>query len=155
MSTQDKKLTTPEEARAREVEACDNILSAPWLVQKMIGAEGRQLARANRNYWQQATTEELQRLANLIDQEPKRSEEPGPITHEDCGWKKGPLPPNTFNWGGVIPVGDDIKFGFFFADFKGNHVILVDGQNTRLEAHQVGWYNNCLELPSNEAKRLS
>lgn len=65
-------MTTPEEARAREIEACDGVLGAPWLVQKLIGAEGRQLARANRTYWQTAPASEVERLAKLIDGEPVR-----------------------------------------------------------------------------------
>ncbi len=64
-------------------------------------------------------------------------------------WKKGPLPANTWNWGGVVPTGADPSLGFFFADFCGDHVKLMPaaGGKDRLEAGEVGWYDNCLELP--------
>ena len=79
-------------------------------------------------------------------------------------WQKGPLPPNTYNWGGVVPVGQESKYGgFYFADFKGNHVVLVgctdtieveyQGQKVSatvekiLKADEVAYYNNSLELP--------
>ncbi len=63
-------------------------------------------------------------------------------------WKRGPLPAGTWNWGGVVPF--DMKgTGFFFADFKGNHVEILkaDGTIRRLEPHEVIWYNNALDLP--------
>jgi len=58
-------------------------------------------------------------------------------------WKKGPLPPNTWHWGGVVvhPGGS----GFRFADFHGDHVLLTDG--TRVEPHEVAFYNNALTYP--------
>jgi len=59
-------------------------------------------------------------------------------------WKEGPLPPNTWGWGGVVPVGT--TNGFFFADFCGDHVKIVpDGRV--LKPEEVAWYNNCLHLP--------
>lgn len=62
-------------------------------------------------------------------------------------WKKGPLPANTYNWGGVVPVGENIK-GFYFADFSGDFVtIIVSGQSRVLKADEVAWYNNSLDLP--------
>ncbi|WP_425618060.1 hypothetical protein NA78x_001753 [Anatilimnocola sp. NA78] len=67
-------------------------------------------------------------------------------TCEDCGcgWKRGPLPANTFGWGGVVPV--DLKVdGFFFADFAGDKVTLSDGRV--LKAHEVAQWNNRLSLP--------
>jgi hypothetical protein len=60
-------------------------------------------------------------------------------------WKKGPLPKDTFNWGGVVPVGLDS--GFYFADFWGDHVIVVP-TGKRLEPHEVAYYNNCLTEPT-------
>jgi hypothetical protein len=65
-------------------------------------------------------------------------------------WKKGPLPPNTWNWGGVVPAGDDPFDGFSFADFCGDHVDMAGGGT--LKANEVGWYDNSIELPP---KRLS
>jgi hypothetical protein len=67
------------------------------------------------------------------------------------GWKQGPPPPNTWNWGGVVlhPVGK--TGGFFFADFCGNYVKVFDGtdpiKGRRVEPYDVAWYNNCLDLP--------
>lgn len=79
-------------------------------------------------------------------------------------WKQGPLPPDTYNWGGVVPVGQPGGFGgFFFADFHGDHVKMQtakhqrDGsykyEEVRLEPHEVALYNNSLELPPNVTKR--
>jgi hypothetical protein len=70
-------------------------------------------------------------------------------------WKKGPLPPNTWNWGGVVRVGDSPVYGFSFADFCGDHVDMVPGGT--LKADEVGWYDNSIELPPGApktAKRL-
>lgn len=62
-------------------------------------------------------------------------------------WKPGPLPPDTWAWGGVVLVGDSPSAGFQFADFCGDHVMTCpDGK--RIEAADVALYNNCLELPT-------
>ena len=61
-------------------------------------------------------------------------------------WKKGPLPPDTWNWGGVVES-ESNPSGFFFADFCGDHVMLMTNPPRKLQAHGVVWYNNCLELP--------
>jgi hypothetical protein len=69
-------------------------------------------------------------------------------------WKCGPMPRDTWGWGGVVPVG--IMGGFYFADFCGEHVKLIPS-NDILEPHEVAWYDNSLELPSVSAagaKRL-
>ena len=60
-------------------------------------------------------------------------------------WKKGPLPPSTYGWGGVVPT-DHEGSGFHFADFKGDSVNcpLIDRD---LKPDEVAWYNNCLDLP--------
>lgn len=64
------------------------------------------------------------------------------------GWKEGPLPPNTWNWGGVTEKGDHPHNGFLFADFHGDHVQVAYPDNGKhLTPDQVGWYNNCIELP--------
>lgn len=61
-------------------------------------------------------------------------------------WKQGPLPPGTYNWGGVVPVGEG-GGGFYFADFCGDHVKIVPGDKV-LQAHEVALYDNGLELPA-------
>jgi hypothetical protein len=72
-------------------------------------------------------------------------------------WKRGPLPPGTYDWGGVVPVELDGKpfagGGFFFADFCGDHVRMVTDEGvTLLKPHEVAWYDNGLGLPPPEAK---
>lgn len=70
-------------------------------------------------------------------------------------WQKGPLPPNTYMWGGVVPT-DHKGSGFFFADFCGDTVKIFAGKGTGsghsrvLKADEVAWYNNCLDLPPSE-----
>jgi hypothetical protein len=70
-------------------------------------------------------------------------------------WKRGPLPPGTYNWGGVVPAGENTGGGFYFADFCGDHVVCGPGDAgpcRRLEAHEVAWYDNGLELPPPESR---
>ncbi len=60
-------------------------------------------------------------------------------------WRPGPLPPNTWMWGGVVPKGETGS-GFYFADFQGDTVKTVpDGRV--LKADEVAYYDNGLELP--------
>lgn len=61
-------------------------------------------------------------------------------------WKKGPLPAGTWQWGGVMLVGQPTNC-FHFADFHGDHVCLPCEDNKRVEAADVAFYNNCLDLP--------
>lgn len=61
-------------------------------------------------------------------------------------WRKGPMPPNTWNWGGVQYGDLKPDDGFFFADFRGDHVILEGGE--RIEGKDVTYYCNCLTVPS-------
>jgi hypothetical protein len=60
-------------------------------------------------------------------------------------WQKGPLPPGTYHWGGVVPVGQE-STGFYFADFCGDHVKICPGDSV-LKPDEVAWFNNCLDLP--------
>lgn len=60
-------------------------------------------------------------------------------------WKKGPLPADTWKWGGVVKKGEKPEDGFRFAAFCGDHVELEDG--TKLTAEQVDYYDNSLESP--------
>ena len=59
-------------------------------------------------------------------------------------WQKGPLPPDTWMWGGVTPKGT--TGGFWFADFCGDHVKTVP-EGKILKADEIEWWNNCLDLP--------
>lgn len=54
-------------------------------------------------------------------------------------WKQGPLPKDTWGWGGVVPVGQSGS-GFFFADFKGDRVrrSLVEAM-TRVDGNHKCW----------------
>lgn len=63
------------------------------------------------------------------------------------GWKKGPLPPDTWYWGGVVREDRDPAHGFEFANFCGDHVLLPMSDNKRLEADKVAYYNNSLVFP--------
>jgi hypothetical protein len=66
-----------------------------------------------------------------------------PPCQPSCGWKKGPLPAGTYNWGGVQIKG--MSSGFLYADFRGDHGIT--DSRMRFEARDVVWWNNCLDLP--------
>ena len=69
--------------------------------------------------------------------------------HESCPsdhekWQRGPLPPDTWNYGGVVPVGDDLHGGLYFADFKGDHVLAIGadkGADRIIKAEDVAWFN--------------
>lgn len=63
-------------------------------------------------------------------------------------WMRGPLPPDTWWYGGVVPVGYTGN-GFYFADFRGDHVRIMDGSEPPrvLKAAEVAWYDNSLDLP--------
>lgn len=66
-------------------------------------------------------------------------------------WKEGPLPPDTYGWGGVVLMEDGKgATGFYFADFHGDHVLALKGNKDewqRVEPDQVQWYDNGLQLP--------
>jgi hypothetical protein len=64
-------------------------------------------------------------------------------------WNKGPLPPGTYLWGGVVPINHKGS-GFFFADFRGDHVVVNPGDpqyERKITAEEVRWWNNGLDLP--------
>lgn len=61
-------------------------------------------------------------------------------------WKNGPLPPETWMWGGITVVGENLNSGFYFADFHGDHAVIVPGGKI-VKASEVAMYDNCLELP--------
>ncbi len=82
---------------------------------------------------------------------------------DDCcehGWKKGPLPKDTYGWGGVVPFDFDGE-GFFFADFAGDEVVVIGvkdekgecGPERTLKPHEVKWFNNAITaMPPFEGK---
>lgn len=68
-------------------------------------------------------------------------------------WQKGPMPPGTYNWGGVVTKELAGKSGFYFADFRGDHVVLcpdTNGTPKRVEAADILWFDNSLTLPPTE-----
>ncbi len=70
-------------------------------------------------------------------------------------WKMGPLPPDTWGWGGVTKKSDPGS-GFYFADFCGDHVKIFTVDETKvLNPQDVGMYNNSLTLPPNCTQRVS
>lgn len=63
-------------------------------------------------------------------------------------WQKGPMPKETYGWGGVVPVAGVEKLiagAFLFADFQGDHVLLPLGDK-KLLPHEIAYYDNSLEL---------
>lgn len=70
-------------------------------------------------------------------------------------WKRGPLPPETYYWGGVVLEGTP-AMAFEFADFRGDHAMLLGDDcrmSRRVEPGEVLWYDNSLELPPYEPER--
>ena len=71
-------------------------------------------------------------------------------------WKTGPLPPDTYGWGGVVLVGQKGS-GFYFADFCGDHVKTIPGDTEywrRVAPHEIALYDNSLEAPPGVASRV-
>lgn len=65
-------------------------------------------------------------------------------------WKPGPMPAGTWNWGAVVTKDTIAGNGFYFADFMGDHVMVYKGtfpDKARVEAADVLWFNNSIELP--------
>ncbi len=63
-------------------------------------------------------------------------------------WKKGPLPKDTWGWGGVVPKDAASLGGFYFADFCGDTVKTCPGDRV-LKADEVHEFDNSLTLPTN------
>ncbi len=66
-------------------------------------------------------------------------------------WKSGPLPPDTWNWGGVVPKGEPTGGGFYFADFCGDHVKVKSGPERILKPEEVALFDNGLTLPPGQS----
>ncbi len=67
-------------------------------------------------------------------------------------WQKGPIPPQTFGWGGVVLPGEEGR-GFHFADFCGDHVQIIP-DNKDLKPDEVVMWNNGLEMPPMKVGRI-
>ena len=65
-------------------------------------------------------------------------------------WQKGPLPKDTYGWGGVVKVGQDPRVGFQFADFRGDKIATLGPDGHILQADEVAWYDNSLTMPPSE-----
>lgn len=64
------------------------------------------------------------------------------------GWKKGPLPKDTYGYGAIVTV--EMGFtneGMLFAYFRGDRVFLNSDTETPILADEILLYNNTLELP--------
>lgn len=66
-------------------------------------------------------------------------------------WKRGPVPPKTYNWGAVVPYETEKgepwpRSAFLFADFQGDKIVCCPGDRV-LKPHEVVWYDNSIELP--------
>jgi hypothetical protein len=64
------------------------------------------------------------------------------------GWKPGPLPPNTYHWGGVQLKGEEGRYSWHFADFRGDHVILPAEGGKRVEKDDIILFNNAIHCPN-------
>lgn len=62
-------------------------------------------------------------------------------------WQKGPLPPGSYGWGGVVTKECEGS-GFFFADFHGDHVHLCGCDCTEIvKPEDVIYFDNSITLP--------
>jgi hypothetical protein len=68
----------------------------------------------------------------------------------ETGWRRGPLPAGTWFWGALVTR--DVKVGFYFADFRGDHAVVYTGAGgpRLVEAEDVAWYDNGLTLPPDD-----
>jgi hypothetical protein len=79
----------------------------------------------------------------------------GPKIILSDGWVKGPMKPGTWGFGGVVMKDHSIHGGFYFADFRGSHVIALssDGRTQKiLLPDEVGYYNATLHPPSHSIR---
>ena len=60
-------------------------------------------------------------------------------------WRRGPLPLNTWHWGGVV-VRDTPPGYFHFANFCGDHAKLVPNDAVA-EPEDILWFDNGIEEP--------
>lgn len=70
------------------------------------------------------------------------------------GWKQGPMPKDTYGYGGVVLPG--MTSGFYFADFCGGTVKLFGDPHPEpreISGYDVAYYNNDIELPIPRAEK--
>lgn len=64
------------------------------------------------------------------------------------GWKKGPLPENTYGYGAIVTEGMGCEAnGMLFADFRGDRVFVNAQVSEPIMADKILLYNNTLALP--------
>lgn len=63
---------TTEQMRDLQINDIDSALDS-WLVRRTLTEEQKRRLRANRNYWQKASTEALQNLLTEYEKEPVRA----------------------------------------------------------------------------------
>ena len=89
---------------------------------------------------------------------------PEPVVIKGESWQRGPIPENTWQWGGVVIKGES-EFGFYFADFCGTYVAVqrepksgreIAGKPgwSRYGPNEIAWWNNTLSLPIKGAKEV-
>ncbi len=61
-------------------------------------------------------------------------------------WLDGPVPQGTFYWGAVV-LKDMPPHSFYFADFRGDHVMVLTDKWTRTELADIVKYTNCINVP--------
>lgn len=77
-----------------------------------------------------------------------------PMRVDCCAWQAGPMPPDTWYWGGVVTKSIINQGGFFFADFRGDHVIIYPDEKKVL-ADEIAFYNNCIGLPPQDKEKTN
>lgn len=75
------------------------------------------------------------------------------VSETQGAWHVGPMPADTWHYGGVVLKGQEPSAGFRLADFKGDHVLLLDAggsfgpKSRRVEAADIAYWNNSLTMP--------
>jgi hypothetical protein len=68
-------------------------------------------------------------------------------------WQRGPLPEDTWGFGGVVsremPPGS-----FDFAEFRGGYVLAIDENLRVIPAADVVWYDNSMHAPPEEGEPI-
>lgn len=80
------------------------------------------------------------------------SNEPEPRRDDLQGWKMGPLPAGTHQYGAVVLYGPDGKpeKGFHWADFRGDRVLIPDVGHygvKEIKPKEVAFFTNPIVFP--------